>query len=178
MRKLKEIIIMKNNITLIGMMGSGKTTVSRELSDNLENYKLVDIDNEIEKGTGKKISEIFLKYGEPRFRELESNKIKLFLENDFQIISTGGGAFERIENRNLLLENSQVVYLKAPAEVIFERIKLEVHRPLLRKNFSIEKIKCILELREKNYLKAPHIIDTESKTPYDIVKEIRGVLNV
>lgn len=169
---------MKNNVTLIGMMGSGKTTIATELSKHIENYKLVDIDDEIEKGTGRKISEIFLRFGEPHFRELESKKIKLFLQNDFQIISTGGGAFENLENRTVLLENSRVFYLKACPSVIFERIKLEVHRPLLRKDFSVEKIKSILELREKNYCKAPNIIDTDNKTPYDIVSEIRGVLNV
>ena len=169
---------MKKNITLIGMMGSGKTTVAKELATRLPELKLVDIDAEIEKSSGKKISEIFLKYGEARFRELENTKIRAFAKLDCQIISAGGGAFENVDNRKLFLENSTVFFLKASAETIYNRIKEETHRPLLKKNFSLEKIQHILSLREKNYEKAHYIIDTNKKTPYNIVEEILGVINV
>ena len=138
---------MKKNITLIGMMGSGKTTTAKELSKILPEFKLVDIDDEIEKSSGKKISEIFLKYGEAHFRELETNKIKQFIQNDHQIISAGGGAFENPDNRRRLLENSFVFFLKASPQTIYDRIKAESHRPLLKKNFSVEKIANILSLR-------------------------------
>lgn len=168
---------MKNNISLIGMMGSGKTTIGAELKKVLPEYTYVDIDNLIEKSTQKKISEIFLKYGEPHFRVLESNKIKNVMKNDNQIISLGGGAFENEENRNILLNNSKVFYLKASPEDIFNRIKEETHRPLLKRNFSIEKITEIIDKRRKNYEKAHFTIDTTHKTPYNIVKEILGVLN-
>lgn len=168
---------MKKNITLIGMMGSGKTTTAKELSKILPEFKLVDIDDEIEKSSGKKISEIFLKYGEAHFRELETNKIKQFIQNDLQIISAGGGAFENPDNRRRLLENSFVFFLKASPQTIYDRIKAESHRPLLKKNFSVEKIANILSLREKNYQKANYTIETDKKTPEDIAKEIAGVIN-
>lgn len=168
---------MKKNITLIGMMGSGKTTTAKELSKILPEFKLVDIDDEIEKSSGKKISEIFLKYGEAHFRELETNKIKQFIQNDHQIISAGGGAFENPDNRRRLLENSFVFFLKASPQTIYDRIKAESHRPLLKKNFSLEKIANILSLREKNYQKANYTIETDKKTPEDIAKEIAGVIN-
>ena len=168
---------MKKNITLIGMMGSGKTTTAKELSKILPEFKLVDIDDEIEKSSGKKISEIFLKYGEAHFRELETNKIKQFIQNDLQIISAGGGAFENPDNRRRLLENSFVFFLKASPQTIYDRIKAESHRPLLKKNFSVEKIANILSLREKNYKKANYTIETDKKTPQDIAKEIAGVIN-
>ena len=168
---------MKKNITLIGMMGSGKTTTAKELSKILPEFKLVDIDDEIEKSSGKKISEIFLKYGEAHFRELETNKIKQFIQNDHQIISAGGGAFENPDNRRRLLENAFVFFLKASPQTIYDRIKAESHRPLLKKNFSVEKIANILSLREKNYQKANHTIETDKKTPEDIAKEIAGVIN-
>ncbi len=168
---------MSKNIILIGMMGSGKTTVSKELSKVLPDYKLVDIDNEIEKSTQKKISEIFLKHGEHFFRMLESDKIRKFSQNTNQIISAGGGAFEDEQNRKILFECGTVIYLKATAEEIYNRIKNETHRPLLKRNFSLEKIQNIMEKREKNYQKANHIIDTTGKTPYNIVKEILGVIN-
>lgn len=168
---------MKKNITLIGMMGSGKTTTAKELSKILPEFKLVDIDDEIEKSSGKKISEIFLKYGEAHFRELETNKIKQFIQNDHQIISAGGGAFENPDNRRRLLENSFVFFLKASPHTIYDRIKAESHRPLLKKNFSVEKIANILSLREKNYQKANYTIETDKKTPQDIAKEMAGVIN-
>lgn len=165
------------NIVLIGMMGCGKTTVAKELAQQLNNYKYIDIDEEIEKSTQKKISEIFLRHGEPFFRMLETEKIRCFCKNDNQIISVGGGAFESEENRGILSKNNLVIYLKASSDKISDRIKLETHRPLLKKNFSIEKISSILEKREINYNKAHKIIDTNSKTPYNIAQEIIGVLN-
>ena len=168
---------MKANIILIGMMGCGKSTVGVELSKALAEYKYVDIDAEIEKSTQKKISEIFLKHGEPFFRMLESEKIRKFCKEKNYIISAGGGAFENEENRKLMLKCANVIYLKASPEEIYTRIKTETHRPLLKKNFSIEKIANIIEMRKKNYEKANFIIDTDGKTPYDIVKEIIGVLN-
>lgn len=169
---------MKTNIVLIGMMGCGKTTVGRELAETLSDYFYVDIDLEIEKSTQKKISEIFLKHGESFFRMLETEKIKKFSQNgQKQIISTGGGAFENEENRSILRKNGIVIYLKASPDEIYNRIKNETHRPLLRKDFSVEKIDSILKMRETNYKKADITIDTNSKTPQNIVKEIIGAIN-
>lgn len=168
---------MKNNIILIGMMGCGKTTVSKELSTFLYDYSLVDIDNEIEKITNRKISEIFLKFGEKHFRLLEEDKIKQVCKNSNQIISTGGGAFENPDNRDILLKSGKVIYLQASAEEIFARIKTGAQRPLLRKNFSVERIAEILKAREINYKKAPIKINTNGKTPNIVVKEILGVIN-
>ncbi len=169
---------MKSNIVLIGMMGSGKTTTGKELSKVLSDFHYADIDAEIEKSTQKKISEIFLKHGEPFFRMLESDKIRKYCKEKNYIISAGGGAFENEDNRNIMLDTSHVIYLKATPEAIYERIKEENHRPLLRKNFSVEKIAFIMKLREKNYQKANITIDTTGKTTYDIVQEILGVLKL
>ncbi len=168
---------MNKNIILIGMMGSGKTTISKELYNELPEYSLIDIDSEIEKSTQKKISEIFLKHGEPFFRMLEADKIKKFCTGNNKIISAGGGAFENEDNRKIMLANGVVIYLKATTEEIFNRIKNETHRPLLKRNFSLEKIETIMKNREKNYRKANYTIDTTGKTPYNIVKEILGVIN-
>lgn len=169
---------MKSNIILIGMMGSGKTTTGKELSKVLSDFRYADIDSEIEKSTQKKISEIFLRHGEPFFRMLESDKIRKYCKEKNYIISAGGGAFENEDNRNIMLKTSQVIYLKATPEAIYERIKEENHRPLLKKNFSVEKIASIMKLREKNYQKADIVIDTTGKKTYDIVQEILGVLKL
>lgn len=168
---------MKKNIALTGMMGSGKSSVSQELSKLLPDYSLVDIDSEIEKTTNRKISEIFLRFGEPHFRLLETDKIQKTVYGSKQIISLGGGAFESEFNRQIILENCFVVYLKASPQEIYSRIKNETHRPLLAKNFSIERISDILKRRSPNYEKADLIIDTDNKTPYNIANEILGVMN-
>ena len=180
---------MKKNIVLIGMMGCGKTTAGDELSRELPDYKYFDIDAEIEKSTQKKISEIFLKHGEPFFRMLETEKVSLFCNGEKAIISAGGGAFESEENREIMLKTSYVIYLKATPQEIYSRIKSEVEaetnrhgvigrkRPLLKKNFSIEKISSIMQMRETNYLKADITIDTTGKNPYEVVKEILGAIN-
>ena len=114
---------MKNNIVLIGMMGSGKTTVAKELSKLIPEYSLADIDEEIEKSTGKKISDIFLKYGEAHFRNLEKDKIEKISQQQNQIISLGGGAFENEENRTIILNSSITIYLKTSPQEIFSRVK-------------------------------------------------------
>lgn len=168
---------MKRNIALTGMMGSGKSSVSQELSKLLPDYNLVDIDSEIEKSTNKKISEIFLKFGEPHFRMLETDKIQKFAYGKNQIISLGGGAFEDEFNRKIILENCLVIYLKASPEEIYRRIKNETHRPLLAKKFSVERIADIIKRRSPNYEKADVIVDTDNKTPYNVAEEILGVMN-
>ena len=167
---------MKNNIALIGMMGSGKTTVAEELHKLLPDYALVDIDKEIEKGSGRKIPELFLKFGEAHFRALENEKIRKFSNNTDQIIALGGGAFENDNNRRILLKNCTVIYLKASAQEIYNRIKNEFHRPLLRKNFSVERIDEIMKKREVNYKKADITITTDGKTPKEAAAEITGVI--
>lgn len=167
----------KNNIILIGMMGAGKTTIAKELVNNLYGYKLVDIDLEIEKSTNKKISEIFLRFGEKHFRLLESDKIKQVCKGSNLIISLGGGGFENPDNRDILLNCGKVFYLMASPEEIFNRIKSQTHRPLLNKNFSVERIEQLIKAREINYKKAHVKIDTNGKKPYDIVKEILGAIN-
>lgn len=170
-------MIMKKNIALIGMMGCGKTTVAKELNKFIPEYKLIDIDSLIEKNSDKKISEIFLKFGENHFRVLEADRIKKVFSEENQIVSLGGGAFESQANRLTIKENSIVFYLKASADVIFERIKNEFHRPLLQKNCSPKRIEEILTKREKNYLKADYCLNTDYKTPEKIAREIMGILN-
>lgn len=154
------------------MMGAGKTTVGLELSKALTTYKLIDIDSEIEKMANLKISEIFEKFGEEHFRQMETDFLGEICKNNKQILATGGGIFEREENRNLLKSCGTVYYLKASAETLFNRIKNQTHRPLLKNDFGAENIKSILEKRESNYSKADIIIDTENKPLYNIIKDI------
>lgn len=163
---------MKNNIILLGMMGAGKSTVGKLLGDSLSNFTLIDLDEYIESKENMKISEIFEKFGESHFRALETNAIRALSNNENQIIALGGGAFENEANRSLLTKNGITIYLKASSSELFNRIKLQTHRPLLKTGFSENEVKQILKKRERNYNTAKIIVDTDSKPLYNIVDEI------
>ena len=155
-------------IVLIGMSGSGKSTIGKLLSQTLS-VDFIDTDEKIEQKENKTISEIFAYNGEKYFRNIEKNIIFENLTNG--IISLGGGAFENPETRRFLLENSVIIYLETSPEIIFERLKNTANRPLL-KNMNIEKISSIIKKREKNYKLAPIKILTDNKEKQIIVEEI------
>ncbi len=168
---------MKNNIILVGMMGAGKTFIGKKLKERFPQYSLIDIDEYIEMTENKKISDIFAEFGEQHFRDLETSAIKTICEEENQIISLGGGAFEKENNRKILNNNGYTVYLKASAQTLFDRIKNETHRPLLQQGFGVEKVREILEKRENNYNKALVTVDTTNKTFYNIIDEIMKRIN-
>lgn len=168
----------EKNLVLIGMMGAGKTFIGGKLAKILAHFNYVDIDEEIEKEEGISITEIFEKHSESYFRELESKMIEKYAAKTNQIISTGGGAIQNLENLSVLKENGVVFYLKASAKELFERLNnaskaQEVEtRPLLKNAFSLQTIQDILKKREKNYIKADFVIDTEQKRAYTILDDI------
>ncbi len=155
------------------MMGAGKTLIGKKLKETLPELELIDIDEFIEYNAKMKISDIFAKYSEEYFRNLETETIEKVCKKDNQIISLGGGAFEREKNREILNNNGKTIYLRATAQSLFDRIKTETHRPLLQQGFGIEKVSEILSKRAHNYEKASIIIDTDGKTPYNIIEEIQ-----
>ncbi len=162
-------------ITLIGMMGSGKSTIGKLLAQNL-NCAFIDIDSLIEKNENSKISEIFNKKGEAFFRKIEKETIKNNITCENFVIATGGGAFEDKDTRELLLKISTVIYLKTSPKIILERLENDTSRPLLCGNMSVEKFSEIIEIRKQNYESAPITITTDNKSPDQIISEITGVL--
>lgn len=160
------------NIALIGMMGSGKTTIAKQLSLLLPNYNLVDIDSLIVQSESCSINEIFEKRGEAEFRKIESKILFDILKNDNQIISTGGGVIKSDENIDKLKRNSFLIYLKADEESLYERVKNNKERPLLNDCDMKDKIKILLAERKDKYEQAHFTIDTNSKSPDIISKEI------
>lgn len=166
----KGDFIMKN-IILTGFMGTGKTAVGRELS-RLLNMKLIDIDTEIEKSENMTISEIFRRFGEAMFREIETEMVKKVSQNTNAVISTGGGVVLRKENLDIFRKNGIIVCLTATPETILERTKTSNERPLLQIEDPIRRIRELLNFRKPYYDKADIMIDTEGKNPLQIAEEI------
>ena len=150
------------NIILTGLMGSGKTSVSCYLSKIFPDFKLIETDSLIVKKEGVSINEIFEIKGENYFRQIERDLICSILKSENQIISLGGGSLENNFDFALAKKNSLIFYLKASIETLYERIKNSNDRPLLKCDNPKAKLKELLDIREKNYLKADYIIDVNN----------------
>ncbi len=150
-------------------MGSGKSTVGHILAKKL-NMRFIDVDEEIEKKEGMKISEIFKEKGEPYFRELEKKEINELTKKEGLVVSTGGGLGADIENMKKMKETGTVVWLDVPLKIILKRCENDQNRPLLQQ--SIENLKKLYEDRKKVYSMANIHINVENQTPEEIVSEI------
>ena len=141
------------NLVLIGMMGVAKSTVGRIVADKL-NLTFVDGDSEIESRNALKISEIFAIYGEERFRRMEKIVYEEFSNEQNMVIACGGGVVLSPEIMEKL-SCEVVVRLTATPEMIYQRVKNNAERPLL-KDGGVEKIRAIAEQRENLYLRYAH----------------------
>jgi len=160
------------NIVLIGFMGVGKTAVGQKLAQQL-NLSYLDTDDLIEKTEGSSINEIFVKKGEPYFRQLETEVLKTLQDYDKFVISTGGGIVLREENVRILKEIGPLILLWAEPMVVYERVKAESHRPLLNVPDPQEEIHKILAVRKPLYQRAADFtVDTSSLKVEEAVKEI------
>jgi shikimate kinase len=119
------------NIVLIGFMGSGKSTVGRQVARRLR-FQFLDTDMLIEERARMPIPEIFKRHGEPHFRERESSVLESLLGTRRHVFATGGGVVTRPENIPLLRELGLVVLLKADPEEIYRRVSRNTDRPLLQ----------------------------------------------
>ncbi len=165
------------NLILVGFMGTGKTTVGKILSKKLC-MKFIDIDELIEKTLGMKISQIFNKFGESLFRDIESEIIKIVTKSKGQVISAGGGAILREENFTNFKKAGKIFCLVASEETIFERLKNCKDRPLLMVENPLEKIKELMKERMPFYEKADYRVITDNKSPHEVAKEIIEILGV
>ena len=139
------------NIILIGFMGSGKTTIGKRLAKELEGYRFIDMDGDIEQKAGMNITGIFEKLGEQEFRKMESELCKELSYAKACIIATGGGIVKNEENVGLLKKNGVVLYLKASPEHVFRNIKEDTSRPLLQCDDKIGKIQELMAERNSLY---------------------------
>ncbi len=163
---------MFKNIILIGFMGVGKTSVGTQLAKDL-GFTFVDIDKLIETDQNLSVTSLFSKFGEPYFRDVEAAIIQQVMMGEGQVVSSGGGAVIRDTNREAFKKGGFVVCLTASPEVIYDRIKLETHRPLLQTADPKAKIKELLDSRAKFYAQADVCIDTSDTSVVDVIKAIK-----
>ncbi|NET61070.1 MAG: shikimate kinase [Symploca sp. SIO2E6] len=159
------------NVFLIGMMGSGKTTVGHLLASQL-GYGFCDSDVVIEQVVGKTINEIFAESGEEAFRQLESQVVSELSAYTKLIIATGGGVVLKPINWSYL-HHGLIVWLDAPVEVLIERLQEDTTRPLLKQADPAQILQRLLEQRRGLYAEADlHIRINASETPEQVVSQI------
>jgi len=160
------------HILLVGLMGSGKSSVGRILSQ-MTGRLFSDTDAMVEAFYRMTIPKIFEELGEDSFRQFEHEMIELALDDQRPgIISTGGGAVARSENRVVIWEKSWVVYLKARPDELITRLKLDGSRPLLQQDDPLGVLKDLYKKRSPHYRNAHWTIDVGDTAPRDAAKAI------
>ena len=164
---------MVTKIILVGMMGAGKTTIGKLLSNQLA-FNFIDLDRKIEEKSGVKINTIFEIEGEGGFREREYLALNEALAEEKVVISTGGGVVVKDINRSLIQKSeAMVVYLKASLDILLGRLKNDKTRPMLNKDNKLLSLQKLLSEREPFYENlADFIIDTSHLKTNDVLKTI------
>jgi 3-dehydroquinate synthase len=158
------------NIILIGMPGSGKTTVGKDLAKQL-GMPFIDTDTLIEQISGMPIPEIFAGTGEENFRSIEREAIKKIAKMRNIVVATGGGSWCDIKNRRNLVNGGRVFFLDCRLEELWNRLNnSHTTRPLLSEGFA--GLERLHKIRRGSYLRAQHIIDTYQKTPGEVAESI------
>ena len=152
-------------------MGAGKTTVGKILAKRLK-LTFIDLDEVIEKELNLTIQEIFSRYGEDFFRDAETKALRSIADKDRHVVAAGGGVVLRKENWQVMKAKGFTVYLRAPAEVLWSRVKNNTSRPLLQVENPFERLCELFSQRIPQYEKADLIVDTENVSPEYLALEI------
>lgn len=159
-------------LALVGLPGSGKSTVGRQLARRLD-LPFVDADQAIEQRLGCAIREFFEREGEERFRDLESETLDDLTRHHPGVLSTGGGVVLRPLNRRILRERTQVFYLRTSPEEIYRRLRHDKVRPLLQVSDPLARLRDLMAQRDPLYREvAHHIIESPKPTVSGLVQQI------
>jgi shikimate kinase len=166
------------NIFLVGLMGSGKTTIGKLLALRFKK-KFYDTDQEIEKKSGVKISIIFEFEGEEGFRKREIEMIDELTKKKDIILATGGGVVLSEENRTLLKERGKVIYLNAKPDSLVKRLAYDKNRPLLQQGNMLDTLNLLYKERHPLYLSvANFVVDTKHQKTKIILDKIESLLKL
>jgi shikimate kinase len=158
------------NIYLVGLMGSGKTTIGRQLARYLTR-PFLDSDHEIEAHTGVSISTIFEIEGEAGFRRREAQVIGELAQEASIVLATGGGAVLDAENRRILRKSGWVVYLNVPPDILAGRTRDDRNRPLLQVEDPLARLESLYAARDPLYRETAHfVVDGVGLAPFAMVQ--------
>lgn len=160
-----------HNLTLVGFMGAGKSTVGRIAAEHLQ-FHFVDTDHLIESRIGQSVSDIFTRQGEVAFRQYEKEQVAELATQTGLVISAGGGLVLDPENLASLKTHSLVVCLWAPAETIWERVRGQSHRPLLQGPDPLARIREMLAARGPAYRQADVLIHSGLRSPKEVAQQL------
>ena len=163
----------KKNLVLVGMMGSGKSTIGKLLSEKL-NLKFYDIDKIIEFDQKMKIAEIFTQKGEKIFRDIEEKTTIDYLDLSDVVISLGGGSFLNENIRKKAINKSKTFWLNWNSSTLISRIKKSKKRPIAQ-ILNDKQINDLIVERSKIYSKANHKINCEKLSKLNIIKKISNL---
>ena len=168
----------KSPIALIGMMGSGKSTIGKRLARALQR-PFLDADTELERRCGVSIQTIFELEGEDGFRQRETELLQTLTDSPDLVLATGGGAVLRPENREHLRSHCCVIYLQASLQDLWMRLRNDRSRPLLKSADPKAKIAELLQFREPIYRSVAHwSVATGRQAPERVVQDIIHLLNL
>ena len=163
------------SVVLVGMMGSGKSSIGRRLATRLA-MPFVDADTEIEQAAGMTIPEIFEQHGEPYFRAGEARVIARLLDHGPQVLATGGGAFMNGDTRAVIRQKGVSIWLKAELDVLMKRIKRRSDRPLLKSGDPAATLTALIAERYPVYAEADFTVLSRDVPHEAIVDEIVAAL--
>jgi shikimate kinase len=164
------------NIALIGFMAVGKSAVGRNVARKLHR-RFVDLDAVIEKKQGRKVREIFDSEGEGYFRRLEKQTLREVLNENRQVIATGGGVILDPDNLQLLREKCLLIGLSASPDVLLSRVGKGAKRPLLKGTDLRARIEELLEQRQSGYAQAHATVDTGGLSIEQVVERVLAIIN-
>ena len=156
-------------VVLVGLMGAGKSAIGRRMAHKLS-LPFRDSDDEIEAAAGCPIPEIFSRYGEPAFRDVERKVVLRLLDESPHILATGGGAFMDREIREAVGGKAISIWLKAPLGVLVDRTARRGNRPLLATGDVRAKLKSLMEVRYPVYGTADITVDSRNR-PLDVMTD-------
>lgn len=177
-----------NNIYLVGFMGTGKTSVGRQLakeknrlqsrgsaSNSRSQWHFVDLDEHIELSQQRRIVDIFAKDGEPYFRKIEKKALKEVASQKEFVVACGGGIVLDKDNIKLMKKSGILVCLSASPKEILKRVSASAFRPLLNVANPRKRIELLLKMRAPYYMQADKIIDTSCLSIKEVVEKLSKI---
>ena len=145
------------SIIFVGLPGSGKTTIGRQLARRLD-APFVDSDHVIEQRLGCSIREFFAREGESSFRDIEQDVLNELTRTHRGVMATGGGSVLQSANRQQMREHGHVIYLRSSPEEVFRRLRHDTARPLLQVDDPLSRLRELFEVRDPLYREAAHFV--------------------